>query len=175
MHEQTLYVAFLIAMVSSIAVAQDNQPSHNSKTAKPRIITTTDLGADPDDEQSMVRLLVSANEFDIEGLIVSTGCWKKSQSDTKMLDKLVDAYGKCVDNLSVHAQGYPSVEYLRSISVMGQTGYGMDDVGDGKDSPGSDLIVASVDKDDLRPVWIGAWGGANNVAPCGCRWRGWCG
>ncbi len=47
---------------------------------------------------------------------------------------------------------------------MGQTGYGMSDVGDGKDSPGSDLIIASVDKDDPRPVWVGAWGGANNVA-----------
>ena len=30
------------------------------------------------------------------------------------------------------------------------------DVGDGKDSPGSDLIIASVDKDDPRPVWVGA-------------------
>ena len=70
----------------------------------------------------MVRLLVCANEFDIEGLIVSTGCWKKSQSDTKMLDKIVDAYGKALPNLRVHAEGYPSVESLRSISVMGQTG-----------------------------------------------------
>jgi hypothetical protein len=47
---------------------------------------------------------------------------------------------------------------------MGQAGYGIGDVGDGKDSPGSDLIIASVDKDDPRPVWIGAWGGANKVA-----------
>ena len=131
---------------------------------KPRIIVTTDLGADPDDEQSMVRLLVCANEFDIEGLIVSTGCWKKSQSNTQMLDKLVDAYGLCFDNLRVHADGFPSVDYLRSISVMGQKGYGMSDVGDGKDSPGSDLIIASIDKDDPRPVWVGCWGGANNVA-----------
>ena len=40
---------------------------------KPRVINTTDLGADPDDEQSMVRQLVCANEFDLEGLIVTTG------------------------------------------------------------------------------------------------------
>lgn len=136
----------------------------NDRSHKPRIITTTDLGADPDDEQSMVRLLVCANEFDIEGLIVSTGCWKKTQSNTRMLDSLVDAYAKCFDNLKVHGEGFPSVKYLRSISVMGQKGYGMNDVGDGKDSPGSDLIIASVDKDDPRPVWVGAWGGANNIA-----------
>lgn len=47
--------------------------------SKPRIINTTDLGADPDDEQSLVRQLVMADEYDLEGLIVSTGCWKKQQ------------------------------------------------------------------------------------------------
>ncbi|EGF25686.1 protein containing DUF1593 [Rhodopirellula baltica WH47] len=132
--------------------------------SKPRMIVTTDLGADPDDDQSLVRLLVSANEFDIEGLVVSTGCWKKTQSNTKMLDKIVDAYGECYDNLKVHAEGFPTPDYLRSISVMGQLGYGMSDVGDGKDSPGSDMIIASADKDDTRPIWIGGWGGNNNVA-----------
>ena len=33
-----------------------------------------------------------------------------------------------------------------------------------KDSRGSELIIASADKDDPRPVWVGCWGGANNVA-----------
>jgi len=131
---------------------------------KPRVINTTDLGADPDDEQSMVRQLVSANEFDLEGLIVVTGCWKKEQSDTRMLDRIVDAYGEVERNLRVHADGYPSVAYLRSISVMGQTGYGMEDVGDGKDSAGSELIITAIDKDDPRPVWVMCWGGANTLA-----------
>lgn len=56
----------------------------NQPEGKPRIINTTDLGADPDDEQSMVRQLVCANEFDIEGLIVSTGCWKKTRQVLNM-------------------------------------------------------------------------------------------
>jgi hypothetical protein len=163
MNLQVLSAALTMALLAVSAPAQDVSES-DVETHKPRIITTTDLGADPDDEQSMVRLLVSANEFDIEGLIVSTGCWKKSQSDTQMLDKLVDAYADCYDNLRVHAEGFPTVEYLRSISVMGQKGYGMSDVGDGKDSPGSDLIIRSIDRDDPRPVWVGAWGGANNIA-----------
>ena len=64
------------------------EPAH---LYKPRIIHTTDLGADPDDEHSMVRQLVCANEFDIEGLIVSTGCWKKTQQNTAMPDKILDA------------------------------------------------------------------------------------
>lgn len=156
----TLVGTLLLLMVlSSITAMAQEAPSH-----KPRVINTTDLGADPDDEQSMVRQLVCANEFDLEGLIVATGCWKKTQSNTDMLDKIVDAYAKSYDNLKVHAEGFPSPQYLKSISVMGQTGYGMADVGTGKDSPGSDLIIAAVDKDDPRPVWVMGWGGMNNAA-----------
>jgi hypothetical protein len=140
------------------------EPKSEASYSKPRIINTTDLGADPDDEQSMVRQLVCANEFDIEGLIVSTGCWKKTQSNTDMLYKILEAYEEAYENLSVHAEGFPTPEYLKSISVMGQTGYGMGDVGTGKDSPGSELIIASVDKDDPRPVWVMGWGGMNNIA-----------
>jgi hypothetical protein len=139
-------------------------PKYKAGYTKPRIINTTDLGADPDDEQSMVRQLVSANEFDIEGLIVATGCWKKSQSNTAMLDEILEAYDEVYPNLIVHADGYPTPEYLKAISVMGQTGYGMSDVGTGKDSPGSELIIAAADKDDPRPLWVMGWGGMNNVA-----------
>ncbi|WP_297089957.1 nucleoside hydrolase-like domain-containing protein [uncultured Draconibacterium sp.] len=149
---------FLVMLMATFTIqAQEN-------FTKPRVINTTDLGADPDDEQSMVRQLVSSNEFDIEGLIVATGCWKKNQSNTAMLDKIVDAYAEAYPNLKIHAEGFPHPDYLRSISVMGQTGYGMGDVGLGKDSPGSDLIISSVDKDDHRPVWVMGWGGMNTVA-----------
>ena len=154
-------IAFLVSCTSTQAIqSQEN----NNLSYKPRVINTTDLGADPDDEQSMVRQLVSANEFDIEGLIVATGCWKKTQSNTEMLDKLIDAYEEAYPNLIVHADGYPTPKYLKTISVMGQTGYGMGDVGTGKDSPGSDLIIASVDKDDPRPLWVMGWGGMNTIA-----------
>jgi len=155
-----LLCVILLILISNSAC----QKTKNNTSYKPRIINTTDLGADPDDEQSMVRQLVCANEFDIEGLIVSTGCWKKTQSNTEMLDKIVNAYEEVYPNLSLHAEGFPSPEYLKTISVMGQTGYGMSDVGTGKDSPGSELIIASVDKDDPRPVWVMGWGGMNNIA-----------
>ena len=136
---------FLVVFGSNLWGQDPGVTKEESLRSRPRIINTTDLGADPDDEQSMVRQLVSANEFDIEGLIVSTGCWKKKQENTRMLDKIVDAYGQVVHHLHVHAKGYPSHAYLKSISVMGQPDYGMEDVGSGKDSPGSELIIAAVD------------------------------
>jgi hypothetical protein len=38
---------------------------------RPRLAVLTDIGGDPDDQQSMVRLVVYANEFQIEALIAS--------------------------------------------------------------------------------------------------------
>lgn len=131
---------------------------------KPRIINMTDLGADPDDQQSMVRFLVQSNEYDVEGLIVTTGCWKKFQSNIDMLNNILNAYGQVVSNLQVHDPDFPSLAYLKSVSKLGQRGYGMGDVGSGKDSPGSELIISAVDKDDPRPIWICFWGGGNTLA-----------
>ena len=38
---------------------------------RPRLVVLTDIGGDPDDQQSMIRLMTYANEFEIEGLIAS--------------------------------------------------------------------------------------------------------
>ncbi len=155
---KSIFSASLIFLLVCFQIfAQENN-------LKPRIINTTDLGADPDDQQSMVRFLVCSNEFDVEGLIVATGCWRTTQNSTSMLDKIVNAYEQVYDNLTVHADGYPTPEYLKSISVLGQIEYGMGAVGDSKDSPGSELIIEAVDKEDPRPVWVTGWGGINNVA-----------
>src|SRR5690606_14619162 len=42
--------------------------------------------------------------------------------------------------------------------------YGMDGVGDGKDSEGSEWIIKILEEDDDRPLWISVWGGANTLA-----------
>ena len=45
---------------------------------KKRAIILTDIGADPDDSESMVRLLLYSNVIDIEGLIATTSVWQKT-------------------------------------------------------------------------------------------------
>jgi hypothetical protein len=132
--------------------------------AKQRLIVTTDIGGtDPDDEQSMVHLLVSSNEVDIEGIVCGLA-WINDKTGLDVLNSIIDAYGQSLPNFRVHADGFPSVEYLKSVSKTGQPQARMSAVGDGKDSPGSDLIIDVVDKDDPRPVWLNAWGGANTIA-----------
>lgn len=135
-----------------------------SRHIKPRIIAMPDFGADPDDKQSMVRLLLSANEFDIEGLINVTSCWRTKQTSYEAFNVFISAYEKVFSNLQQHAVGFPQPDYLRSICRLGQQNYGMADVGEGKDSPGSDLIIKAADKPDDRPLWITLWGGANTLA-----------
>jgi hypothetical protein len=139
---------------------------------KNRVINTTDLKADVDDEESLVRLMVSANEFDLPGIAVVSGCWRTVQDNNGMnlLTGIVNAYKKCYDNLKVHTKGdfvpeFPTGEEMESKKIFGQKLYGMADVGSGKDSKGSDLIIEEAfKKDDPRPVWFTAWGGANTLA-----------
>ena len=132
---------------------------------KTKVINITDLIADPDDEQSLVRMFVTSNQIDLKGIIVCTSCWRQKQDQSGMdkLTAIIDAYGKSLENLKIHADGYPALEYVQSIAVMGQTGYSMGDVGEGKDTDGSNLIISVVDEDD-SPVWINLWGGANTLA-----------
>lgn len=132
---------------------------------KNRVIVTTDLGGtDPDDIQSMVHLLVCSNVYDIEGLI-SSQVWMTDPDKTGKIREIVERFGEALPRLKKHAPGYPDLDYLRSIIKRGQAVSNMDGVGEGKDSPGSELIIAAVDKKgDDRPVWVIAWGGMNTIA-----------
>jgi hypothetical protein len=131
---------------------------------KQRLFVLTDITNEPDDQESLVRLLVYANEYDLEGLVATTSTHLRSQVRKDKIEALVRDYGKVKANLDKHAPGYPSMEYLLSITTEHLPLYSMDGVGEGKDSPGSDLLIKAVDKADDRPLWVTAWGGANCLA-----------
>lgn len=132
---------------------------------KQRLIVTTDLGGtDPDDVQSMIHLLVCSNVIDIEGLI-SSQVWMDDPDKTTKISEVIEYFGEVLPRLKRHADGYPNLDYLMSIIKRGQEKSNMSGVGEGKDSPGSELIIATVDKKgDNRPVWLAAWGGTNTIA-----------
>lgn len=130
---------------------------------KPRIIVTTDITNEPDDQQSLIRLLAYSNNFNIEGLIGSTGIWKLSDPATDVIHDCIDAYGQVRENLVLHDEGFPTAQYLHRVTKTGNRGYGMSAVGE-RGSQGARLVIQAVDKDDQRPVWLLAWGGANTIA-----------
>lgn len=131
---------------------------------KHRVIVLTDVENEPDDAESLVRFLTYANQFDIEGLVATTSIHLPGRTSPEKIQEIVNAYGAVRDNLEKHEKGYPSGARLLSVVKSGPAAYGMTAVGEGYDSPGSDAIIASVDRDDPRPVWVLVWGGPNTLA-----------
>ena len=135
-----------------------------SAQEKPRVLVLTDISNEPDDEESLVRFLVYANEFDVEGLVATTSTWLKTKTREDLIHRDLAAYAEVWTNLLKHAPGYPAAEQLLAVTKTGQTNYGMASVGAGKSTAGSQLIIDAADKNDARPLWISVWGGANTLA-----------
>jgi hypothetical protein len=131
--------------------------------------------SDPDDVQSMVRFLLYANEFDVEGLVASAGSFANVANKTNILD-ILKLYEQAYGNLKRHDPRYPTPDKLRAVTWQGRDGaWGTTNVGTiakpleeilgaGKDSEASDAIVKVVDRPDPRPVWVCVWGGSREVA-----------
>jgi len=82
----------------------------------------------------------------------------------EMIEERVEAYGRVLHNLKVHATGYPEASQLLSLIKAGRPDYGMSGVGSGKETDASRAIIAAVDRDDARPLWLTVWGGAADLA-----------
>jgi hypothetical protein len=119
-----------------------------------RLIVETDAGGDPDDEQSLVRFLVYANEWDVEGIIANRPKARDGENVNPVRDGLgivrrqLAAYGEVRPKLVLHDARYPTQGALQAVTVAGY-----DDVDDGVK-----LVMQAVDRDDARPVWFLNWG-----------------
>jgi hypothetical protein len=131
---------------------------------RPRVIVTTD--GEIDDRCSMVRFLLYANEWDTEGIILSSSQyhWRGSRvwAGEDWIDPFLAAYAKVYPNLIKHDHRYPTAELLRSRTFVGN----VKAQGEmGEITPGSQRIVqVLLDNSDSRPIWLQAWGGPNTIA-----------
>lgn len=150
-----VFLAIMVALfLTTRAEAQDRH----------RVVILTDISNEPDDQESLVRFLTYSNEFDVEGLIATTGCWKKNDPDIAAIHQVIDAYEKVLPNLRLHAEGYPDTAALRSVAFSGVDGYGMEAAAKHLENNAVNHIVSIVDRDDDRPVWFCTWGGGNTLA-----------
>ncbi len=131
---------------------------------KPRVLVLSDIEADPDDTQSLIRFLLYSNQWDVEGLIATTSIHQKARVAPESIIKVLEAYKQVQPNLLHHEKGYPTYDELKSKVKKGLALYGMQGVGEGHDSEGSDWIVKLLEIDDPRPLWITVWGGPNTLA-----------
>ncbi len=132
--------------------------------ARERVLVLTDISNEPDDEQSLVRFLVYSNEYQIEGIIATTSQYLRKKPREDLIRRQIAAYSKVKDKLSVHADQYPDAGKLLKVTATGQPGYGMTSVGEGRQSPGSQLLLEAADRNHEKPLWISVWGGANTLA-----------
>src|SRR6185369_16139082 len=97
-----------------------------------RVMIETDAGGDPDDEQSLVRFLLYANEWDIEGIIANRSRARDGENKNSertglgIVQRQLKAYGECYPNLVQHDPGFPTLDYLWQRTVAGY-----DDTDDG--------------------------------------------
>jgi hypothetical protein len=157
-------------------------PSHAAQL-KPRLIVLTDIGpndVEPDDRESMTRLLASADLLEIEALCAGEG-WNTGNYPPGWMDSIlttISAYEKDIPNLRKRSNqtafsadeskqeiGYwPSPAYLRSRTMLGNPRMGYSVLGDNNNSAGSNMIIQLADENDARPIHVSVWGGANTLA-----------
>ncbi len=141
---------------------------------RPRLAVLTDIGGDPDDQQSLIRLMVYANEFDLELLLASAsgtpGELKRSITQPQLIRQIVDAYGEVLPHLKRHAKGWPEHAELVARIVSGNPQRGREFIGADHDTPGSRALIKRVDAGSPeRRLNISIWGGQSDLAQA--LWR----
>ncbi|HET6207108.1 MAG TPA: nucleoside hydrolase-like domain-containing protein [Terracidiphilus sp.] len=163
----TVFSAVIIALASGGACAQraitPPQPVDNV-TGHPRAVIVSDIGNEPDDQMSFVRLLLYSNEIDLEAMIATTSTWQRTATHPETMHAIIKTYGQVRTNLLLHAKGWPTAEDLDSRVFAGQPAYGMAATGQGRASAGSRALAQAIERNDDRPLWVCTWGGTNTLA-----------
>lgn len=100
----------ILAMVySNFGLANEVQSD------KQRLVVLTDIEADPDDTQSLIRLLLYANQIDIEGLVATTSIHQPHRNAPGSIRKVLAAYAVVEPNLQQHEKGFPTAKTLSAL------------------------------------------------------------
>ena len=99
-HSLALIGALLTAAVCfNPTSAQDPRPPSDPRAARidpyvarQRVVVMMDIANEPDDQMSMVRFLVYANQYDVEGLVATTSTWMRTKVRPDVIHALIDAY-----------------------------------------------------------------------------------
>lgn len=132
-----LSVATLASLGSTAWAQPSPQPPQpvDTFTGHPRVSILSDIGNEPDDQMSFVRLLLYANELDLEAMIAVTSTWQRTATHPETMHKLIAAYSEVRPNLLLNAPGWPEAQTLDSRVFAGQPAYGIAATGPGRDSP----------------------------------------
>lgn len=156
------------------ALTSLNHESVQALEDRPRLAVLTDIGGDPDDQQSLIRLMLYSNEFRIEALIATAsgtrGELKIATTRPDLIEEIVKAYGRVRPSLLKHKTSWPTESLLLSVIRSGNPNRARRFVGEGHDTEGSrhliQIIDAGSEQDRLN---ISIWGGQTEIAQA--LWR----
>ena len=147
----------------SIADPTEPEPEPKPVSSKYRVIISTDINIDPDDIQSLYRLVHYSDIFDIEGMIASVGNNGNKPNPDSLRQSIRNIQ---VDSL--RAKGY--TELMDQATLLSRVKVGKSTKGPvtGGSSEGSNHIIAQIksaqQSGDTRPLWILVWGAMTDVA-----------
>lgn len=163
--ESVTQVEDVVETTEAPKVLEDETDKGTYDFTRPRTIITTD--GEIDDQCSLVRYMLYANMFELDGLISSSSKFHYTTKEDEVFkgktsnQQWIDAYAKVYDNLTKHADGFPSPEYLTSINLQGNiTAPGEMDT----DTEGSMRIKECIMDDRTDPLYVQVWGGTNTLA-----------
>jgi hypothetical protein len=140
-----------------------------SAAERPRLAVLTDIGGDPDDQQSLVRLMVYANEFEIEALIATAsgtpGELPQAVTRPDLIREVIRGYEQVLPNLKKHASPWPEADSLRQRVKSGNPQRGRKHIGAGRDTEASRFLIERIDAGTPeRRLNIAIWGGQTDLA-----------
>lgn len=138
--------------------------------ARPRTVITTD--GEVDDQNSLIRALLYANDMDIAGIVLTSSMYHYAGDETRGVEPLrwtgaswpfemLDRYEACYGCLRAQDPRYPHPDYLRKRTKIGNIAQAgeMDEV-----TEGSRLLEELFLDDDPRTLYVQTWGGTNTTA-----------
>ena len=124
-----------------------------------RVLVSTDLGGDPDDIQSLYRLIHYSDVLKVEGITSCTGPGSTPSAD------LIRHWIQRVDVEHLRAKGHPELmteEALLGSVVQGTTTPGWP--GSGRETDGSKRIIERAFAASDEVLWVLVWGSITDVA-----------
>lgn len=155
----------IISLLATLHISANVKRSHVNR---PRVFILTDISTldasvgEPDDTESLIRFLLYANEFGIEGF----GATYTSSGKTiypQYIKQVITLYGESLPRLRKHGH-YPSSKSLLKKVKSGMPQKGLSHMGKEKDTELSNYLVKLLTDSDTRPLWVLAWGGTIDLA-----------
>jgi hypothetical protein len=124
-----------------------------------RVLVSTDLGGDPDDIQSLYRLVHYSDILRVEGIVSSPGPGALNSAG-KIRDWI-----RRIDVENMRANGHPELMPERDLlDRIRQGAFRPGAPAKGRSTEGSRWIIQRAHAADPRPLWVLVWGAITDVA-----------